>query len=80
MGTESRVALIVGITGSLGSEVGAALLAQGWQVRAQHRNPDKARHTVRSAANIAGLPATRCCSTRWRWRVRLRAHGSSFMP
>jgi len=64
MGTESRVALIVGITGSLGSEVGAALLAQGWQcarsigIRTRLVTPYEARQI------FAGLPATRCCSTR----------------
>jgi nucleoside-diphosphate-sugar epimerase len=37
-----RVALVIGITGSLGREVAAALMGRGWEVRALHRNPDAA--------------------------------------
>ncbi|HEY8027863.1 MAG TPA: NAD-dependent epimerase/dehydratase family protein [Burkholderiaceae bacterium] len=35
----SRVALILGGTGTIGAEVGRVLLARGWTVRALHRNP-----------------------------------------
>ena len=40
-----RTALVLGITGSLGSTVASALLAHGWRVRVLHRNPEQARDT-----------------------------------
>lgn len=41
MKTNSRTALVLGITGGIGGEVARALLARGWQVRALHRRPDE---------------------------------------
>ena len=41
-----RVALVIGITGSIGKEVAAALMGHGWQVRALHRNPAAASGSV----------------------------------
>jgi nucleoside-diphosphate-sugar epimerase len=37
-----RVALVIGITGSIGKEIAAALGARGWKVRALHREPEAA--------------------------------------
>ncbi len=37
--TAAPIALILGITGSLGAEVARKLQARGWQVRALHRDP-----------------------------------------
>jgi nucleoside-diphosphate-sugar epimerase len=39
MRTTQQTALVIGVTGSIGSEVAAALVSRGWQVRALHRNP-----------------------------------------
>jgi len=41
-----RIALIVGATGGIGGETARALLANGWRVRALHRDPARARQTV----------------------------------
>jgi nucleoside-diphosphate-sugar epimerase len=41
MNTNSRTALVMGITGGIGNEVARSLLARGWQVRALHRRPDE---------------------------------------
>jgi nucleoside-diphosphate-sugar epimerase len=41
-----RVALVIGITGSIGRETAAALMGRGWQIRALHRNPDAASGSV----------------------------------
>jgi nucleoside-diphosphate-sugar epimerase len=38
----SRIALIIGATGGIGSETAKALLAHGWRVRAIARDPEKA--------------------------------------
>lgn len=38
-----RTALIIGATGGVGSETAAALLRHGWDVRALHREPEKAK-------------------------------------
>jgi nucleoside-diphosphate-sugar epimerase len=43
MQTAARTALVIGITGSLGREVGEALLRRNWQVRALHRDPATAK-------------------------------------
>jgi nucleoside-diphosphate-sugar epimerase len=40
MNTNSRTALVIGVTGGIGGEVAQALIRRGWQVRALHRNPD----------------------------------------
>lgn len=50
MDTNPRTALVVGITGGIGSEVARALLSRGWRVRALHRNPSMAA----AAAGLAG--------------------------
>jgi nucleoside-diphosphate-sugar epimerase len=42
----TRTALVIGITGSLGREVAAALLHRGWQVRALHRSPSRAAASI----------------------------------
>jgi len=42
MKTNSRTALVLGITGGIGGEVARKLLARGWRVRALHRRPDEA--------------------------------------
>jgi nucleoside-diphosphate-sugar epimerase len=42
MNTNSRTALVLGITGGIGGEVARVLLARGWRVRALHRKPDEA--------------------------------------
>jgi nucleoside-diphosphate-sugar epimerase len=39
----NRIALVIGATGGIGSETANALLRGGWQVRALHRDPDRAR-------------------------------------
>jgi nucleoside-diphosphate-sugar epimerase len=39
MRTTQQTALVIGVTGSIGSEVAAVLVSRGWQVRALHRNP-----------------------------------------
>ena len=39
---ESRTALVLGVTGGIGSEMAARLLAGGWRVRALHRDPARA--------------------------------------
>ncbi|HEY2144989.1 MAG TPA: NAD-dependent epimerase/dehydratase family protein [Steroidobacteraceae bacterium] len=49
MQSNYRVALVIGITGSIGREVAAALIGRGWQVRALHRNPA-------AAAGSASVP------------------------
>ena len=47
-----RRALVIGVTGSVGGAVTAALLAHGWKVRALHRRPEAAR---RETAGLSGL-------------------------
>jgi nucleoside-diphosphate-sugar epimerase len=42
MASTNETALVLGVTGSIGREVAAALAARGWQVRALHRNPERA--------------------------------------
>jgi nucleoside-diphosphate-sugar epimerase len=42
----TRTALIVGVTGGIGSEAARALLAHGWKVRALHRNPSEAEQRL----------------------------------
>jgi nucleoside-diphosphate-sugar epimerase len=46
----NRTALVLGATGSIGSEVARALLAHGWCVRALHRRPETA------ASHLPGAP------------------------
>ncbi|HYM33340.1 MAG TPA: SDR family NAD(P)-dependent oxidoreductase [Candidatus Cybelea sp.] len=43
--TKPGIALVIGATGGIGGEVARALLAQGWEVRALHRDPEKARQS-----------------------------------
>ena len=43
MQSSTRTALVIGITGSIGAEVAAALLRRGWRVRALHRDPAAVR-------------------------------------
>jgi len=45
MRTTQQTALVIGVTGSIGSEVAAVLVSRGWQVRALHRNPSAAAVT-----------------------------------
>jgi nucleoside-diphosphate-sugar epimerase len=42
MTNEENKALVVGATGGIGGEVARALLARGWEVRALHRDPERA--------------------------------------
>jgi nucleoside-diphosphate-sugar epimerase len=46
---KKKIALVLGATGGIGSEIARALLAHGWTVRALHRNPSEGRKR-------AGLP------------------------
>ena len=39
MQSPTRTALVIGVTGSIGREIAAALLRRGWRVRALHRDP-----------------------------------------
>jgi nucleoside-diphosphate-sugar epimerase len=41
----NRIALVIGVTGGIGSETARALIAAGWHVRALHRNPAAAQLT-----------------------------------
>jgi nucleoside-diphosphate-sugar epimerase len=43
MQSSTRTALVIGITGSIGAEIAAALLRRGWRVRALHRDPAAVR-------------------------------------
>ena len=43
---EAPLALVIGATGGVGGAVADRLLAQGWRVRALHRDPDNARRTA----------------------------------
>lgn len=47
-----KVALIVGATGGIGSETARALLADGWTVRALHRDPERAAKTQAQLGSI----------------------------
>ncbi len=47
---DNRTALILGATGGVGGEIAAALLADGWRVRALHRNPKRA-----ASGGLAGI-------------------------
>ena len=67
MQTETRTALIVGITGSIGREVSGALLRRGWQVRALHRDPGAAAATFPIPSNGSRvMPCDRATSLRRR--------------
>ncbi len=50
-----RIALIIGITGSIGSETARALIASGWTVRALHRDPERAARTLAELGPIEWL-------------------------
>lgn len=47
-----KVALVIGVTGGIGSETAQALIAAGWKVRALHRNPEQA---ARAAAGLLAV-------------------------
>ncbi len=47
----AKMALVIGATGGVGGAVADRLLAEGWRVRALHRDPERARRT----ADRAGL-------------------------
>jgi nucleoside-diphosphate-sugar epimerase len=51
-----RIALVIGATGTIGSEATRALLEQGWQVRALTRDPERARRAFGRAARIDWRP------------------------
>lgn len=38
----SHTALLIGVTGGIGSATAQALGTRGWRLRALHRNPDQA--------------------------------------
>lgn len=42
----NRTALIIGVTGGIGGETARALAAAGWQVRALHRDPERASRRI----------------------------------
>jgi nucleoside-diphosphate-sugar epimerase len=51
--TAGKVALVLGATGGIGSEVAAALARNGWEVRALHRNVAAAQQRYRMARGIS---------------------------
>ena len=56
MNTNTKTALIVGITGGIGGEVARVLLSRGWQVRALHRNPTAAASASGFGNAVEWLP------------------------
>ncbi len=56
---EQKTALVLGATGSIGSEMARALLARGWQVRGLHRNPATIRRSVAGVEWVRGDAMTR---------------------
>jgi nucleoside-diphosphate-sugar epimerase len=50
--SDTRTALVIGITGGIGGEIAAALLRRGWRVRALVRRPHEA---ARRAAWLSGI-------------------------
>ena len=56
MNTNTKTALIVGITGGIGGEVARVLLSRGWQVRALHRNPSAAASASGFGNAVEWLP------------------------
>jgi len=48
----TNAALVLGITGGAGGAVARALLEHGWQVRALHRDPSRARHQARDLSGV----------------------------
>jgi nucleoside-diphosphate-sugar epimerase len=46
MQSNNQTALLIGITGSAGREIAAALMNHGWQVRAMHRDPEAAAGSI----------------------------------
>jgi nucleoside-diphosphate-sugar epimerase len=61
MTTNSRTALVLGITGGIGGEVARALLARGWRVRALHRRPAQAMGSTGLGNEIAWLEGDAMC-------------------
>lgn len=51
MSTPRKLALVIGATGGFGRATAQTLLADGWRVRALHRNPDQARAATGLAAD-----------------------------
>jgi len=51
----NRSVLIVGATGNIGAETARALLERGWQVRALHRNPERAARRFAALGAITWL-------------------------
>lgn len=47
-----KIALIVGVTGGIGSETASALLAAGFKVRALHRDPERAARALPDLGRI----------------------------
>lgn len=52
MTTETKTALILGITGGFGRETAVALARQGWRIRALHRDPEAAADRFPEFADI----------------------------
>jgi nucleoside-diphosphate-sugar epimerase len=48
----NQTALLIGITGSVGREIAAALANHGWQVRAMHRHPEAAARSIGPVKSI----------------------------
>jgi nucleoside-diphosphate-sugar epimerase len=61
MKTNSRTALVLGITGGIGGAVARALLARGWQVRALHRRPDEVAASTGLGDEVAWIKGDAMC-------------------
>ncbi len=61
MKTNSRTALILGITGGIGGEVARALLTRGWRVRALHRRPDEVAGTTGLGNEVEWIKGDAIC-------------------
>jgi nucleoside-diphosphate-sugar epimerase len=51
----SKIALIIGPTGGVGSATATALLTHGWQIRALHRDPATAARKVPGLSDVAWI-------------------------
>lgn len=51
----NRSALIIGATGGIGHETARALLANGWTVRALHRDPERAQRSLPELRGVTWL-------------------------
>jgi len=56
--TETRTALIIGVTGSFGAHAAQALIKHGWRIRALARNPVAAAEKAGPRTPIQWVRAT----------------------